>query len=383
MKPEREKSLLRKHPWIFSGAIEALPEDCKPGELFHVLSSNKQFLALAYFHQGHSLCGRVLSFEDKPIEIVLQEKIDKAFSKREPFLSSATTAYRLINAEGDGLPGLIIDQYENVLVLQVTTAGMANLVPLLLPLLIEKFQPKTIYEKSHGFARQQEGLPDSQGVLWGEKADEIEILENGMKFAVSLKEGQKTGFFLDQREMRKMIRELSSARKVMNAFAYTGGFSIAALAGGATHVDSIEISSKAGTILEKNLILNGYQGRSHSFFCEDVFDFLSQQALDHDLFIIDPPAFAKKRSDIESACKGYKRLMTEVFSRAKPGALLLFSSCSYYIDEKLLDTLAFQAALEQKRDVSLLSRHRQAFDHPISLFHPEGSYLKSVLFSIQ
>jgi 23S rRNA (cytosine1962-C5)-methyltransferase len=382
LKPEKEKSLLRKHPWIFSGAIEFLPENCQPGELLPVLSSKGQFLALAYFHPGHSLCGRVLSFEEKPIEVLLSEKIDEALSRRKPFLSSTTTANRWINAEGDGLPGLIIDKYEDVLVIQVTTAGMAKLIPFLLPLLIEKFQPKAIYEKSHGFARQQEGLPDSQGVLWGNTSEEIEILENGIKFSVSLKEGQKTGFFLDQREMRKMTREISSGRKVMNAFSYTGGFSIAALAGGASHVDSIEISSKVGTILEKNIVLNGFQNRSHQFFCEDVFDFLSRDPLDHDLFIIDPPAFAKKRFDIESACKGYKRLMLDVFGKAKQGALLLFSSCSYYIDEKLLETLAFQAALEQGRNVTLLSKHRQAFDHPVSLFHPEGHYLKSLFLSI-
>ena len=377
LKPQREKSLLNRHPWIFSGALESLPEDCKNGEILPVLSSRGQFQALAYFHPAQSLTGRVLSFQDKPLEQVLREKLEEATLKRSSFDLSKTNAYRLINSEGDGIPGLVVDKYDNVLVLQATTAGIVGLVPTLIPMLAELLKPYSIYEKSHGSARKQEGLSESQGVLWGRQVDEVEILENGMKFIVSLKEGQKTGFFLDQREMRKLVYEHSRGMKVMNAFAYTGGFSVAALMGGAVLVDSIEISSKAVELLEKNC-----PAKNHRVFCEDVFDFIQRETLDYDLMIVDPPAFAKKRADVDCACRGYKRLLVQIFSKAKPGARLLFSSCSHYIDEKLLEMLIFQAALQTDRDVTILSKHHQALDHPISIFHPEGHYLKSFFLSL-
>ncbi len=382
LKPGKEKSLQRLHPWIFSGAIQDIPEDCAPGELLPVYASDKKFLALAYFQPANSLSGRVLSFSNAPIEKVLEDKLEMALKRREPFLSPATTAYRIINAEGDGLPGLIVDRYGDVLVLQATTAGIQRLKPLLSELLRQKLQPQAIYEKSHGQAMQQEGLEEQEGFLFGDSPDEIEILENGLKFVISLKNGQKTGFFLDQREMRKLIMNLSKGKRVLNGFAYTGGFSIAALKGGAESVDSVEISSKVEPLLVKNLALNSCDLHQHRFFAMDVFDFLSRPLSDYDILILDPPAFAKKRSDVEAACRGYKQLMLEVFRKAKPGALLLFSSCSYYVDQNLLQMLAFQAALEAGRQAVLLSQHLQAFDHPISLFHPEGAYLKSFLIHI-
>jgi len=422
LKPEKEKSLLRRHPWIFSGAIQEIPSDCAPGELLPVLANNGQFLALAYFQPEHSLAGRVLSFSEGPIKEILKKKIDEALKRREPFYTPETNAYRLINAEGDELPGLVVDQYKDVLVMQCTTAGMEHLKNLVVELLLERLRPKAIYEKSHGPARLQEGLKEQEGFIWGDSADEIEILENGLKFIVSLQEGQKSGFFLDQREMRHLIRTLSKDKHVLNGFAYTGGFSIAALKGGAAHVDSVEISRKVEPTLMKNIALNQCDAMKHRFFGEDVFDFLSpplkrplhnaasrgktdpideQELKGHemtafskedqlcrgrlekyDLIILDPPAFAKKRSDVEAACRGYKQLLGEVFKKARRGTMLLFSSCSHYVDEKLLQMLAFQSAIETGRMVTLLSRHRQAFDHPISLFHPEGEYLKSLLLSI-
>ncbi len=382
LKPGKEASLLRRHPWIFSGAIEEIPSDCTPGELLPVLTSNGQFLALAYFQPTHSLSGRALSFSQVPIEDILKEKIEEALKRREPFYTPATTAYRLINAEGDGLPGLVVDQYGDVLVMQCTTAGMENLKPLIVKLLLKRLNPKAIYEKSHGPARLQEGLEEKEGFLWGHSPDEIEILENGLTFAVSLREGQKSGFFLDQREMRQLICTLAKDKRVLNGFAYTGGFSIAALKGGAVKVDSVEISRKVEPLLMKNIALNDCEEARHRFFGEDVFEFLSRPLEDYDLIILDPPAFAKKRSDVDAACRGYKQLFAQVLKKARRGTMLLFSSCSHYVDEKLLQMLAFQSAIETGRMVTLLSRHRQAFDHPISVFHPEGEYLKSLLLYI-
>ncbi|MBS3904153.1 MAG: class I SAM-dependent rRNA methyltransferase [Simkania sp.] len=382
LKEGKEKSLERRHPWIFSGAIEEMPTGCQPGELLPVYSSKGKFLALAYFQPMNSLCGRVLSFEHKPILEIFRDKILAAIQRRVPFFTSQTTAYRLINAEGDGLPGLIVDRYDDVLVLQITTSGMERCKKFVVDLLIDIVHPKAVYEKSHGPARQMEGLDDQEGCLWGDCPGEISILENGLRFVVSTKEGQKTGFFLDQREMRKLVRTLSQGKRILNGFAYTGAFSIAALSGGAAHVDSIEISRKAEPFFKKNLQLNGYDSTHHQLFIEDVFDFLSRSTMDYDLVILDPPAFAKKRSDVDAACRGYKQLMVEVMRKARSGSMLLFSSCSHYVDGELLKTLAFQAALDSGREVVLLGRHLQAFDHPISLFHPEGEYLKSLLLFV-
>ena len=383
LKPGKEKSLLRCHPWIFSGAIEEIPADCIPGELLEVLASDGQFLAVAYFHPQQSLAGRVLSFVKKPPEEILREKIDQALKRREPFYSEKTNAYRLVNAEGDGLPGLVVDRYNDILVIQCTTAGMELLKSLIVEIFVERLSPKAIYEKSHGLARQQEGLDDKEGFLWGEAPDEVQIVENNLVLSFSLKEGQKSGFFLDQREMRLLVRGLAKNRRVLNGFAYTGGFSVAALKGGATHVDSVEISKKVGPYLTKNLLHNQCDLDKHQLYTEDVFSFLSRSSLeDYDLIILDPPAFAKKRSDVDAACRGYKQLLLEVFQKIRKPAMLLFSSCSHYVDEKLLQMLAFQAALERGCTATLHSRHRQAFDHPISLFHPEGEYLKSLLLFI-
>ena len=383
LKAGKELALKRRHPWIFSGAIQRMPGSCKPGDFLRVESESGDFLAIAYFHPGHSLCGRVISFEEKPLEEIFVEKIQTAYSLRRLLLGSTTTAYRLINAEGDGIPGLVVDVYGDVFVLQITTVGIDQCRALIVKVLVDILTPKAIYEKSTGSVRELEGLPPIQGYIFGSSEEELFIEENGIHLVVCLKDGQKTGLFLDQREMRKWVFESSRGKHVLNAFSYTGGFSIAALLGGALHVDSVEISTKLQPILERNLALNALSKERHTYFCEDVFDFLERASLSsYDLMILDPPAFAKQRKDIDSACWGYKRLLFQVMKKAKTNTLLLFSSCSYYIGEELLRTLIFQTALETKREIRLIGRHRLAFDHPISLFHPEGDYLKSFILQI-
>lgn len=385
LKPEKEKSLERRHPWIFSGAIAALPDDAAPGELLPVYSSSGKWLAMAYFHPGHSLAGRIVSFEDEPIEKTVRRKFASAAALRSGFINTATTTgFRLINAEGDGLPGLVVDRYGDVLVLQITTIGMERLRPLLVQELITAFSPRGIYEKSRGQARLQEGLAEQEGHLWGETSDEVEIIENGLHFLVSLKNGQKTGFFFDQREMRRWVGLHSEGKSVLNCFAYSGGFSVAALANKAARVDSVDTCPYAAALAAHNVKKNGCDLSRHTFFEEDVFTFLTKQPLSsYDLLILDPPAFAKKRSDVDNACRGYKQIMRQAMQGAKKGALLMTCSCSYYVDETLFQTITGQAACEAGRTATIIGTHIQAPDHPYQLSHPEGRYLKSLILRIE
>jgi len=382
LKPGKEKSLLNKHPWIFSGAILSSPS-FENGEILPVFASNNQFVAQAYFHTKNSIAGRILSFAKEPVKETIHKRIIEALALRRRFFDpELTNAYRLINAEGDGLPGLIVDSYDGHLVLQVNTCGMERLKPLIVEALIELVRPKSIYEKSHSHAREQEGLATSMGSLWGKAPKEVDIIENGLRFTVSIHEGQKTGFFLDQREMRLLLSKFVFGKKVLNGFCYSGGFSLFALKGGALEVDSVDCSKEALKLAEKNTLLNAYSLERHRLIDEDMFSFLRSSSMNYDVVVLDPPAFAKKKSDINTACRGYKEINRLVMEKVPPSSLLLTCSCSYFVNEDLFQKVIFQAACEAKRQVSILGRHVQALDHPISIYHPEGEYLKSFLLAI-
>ncbi len=383
LKPGKERALMQRHPWIFSGAIASLPQ-IDPGEVLPVLSSSGQFLAHAYFHPDNSLSGRVITFEDEPAEIAVRRLLHEAHALRKAhFHPEISNAFRLINAEGDGLPGLIVDCYSDVVVIQVNTCGMERLKPLIVETIKELIHPKSIYEKSLSGARRLEGLDDSQGLLFGEPVQEVEIVERGVRFIVSIAEGQKTGFFLDQREMRAQVMRFSANKRVLNCFSYTGGFALFALKGGASHVESLDSSASALAIAQRNTQLNGYSSSQHSLVQEDAFAYLKRSSMDFDLVILDPPAFAKKRSDVDAACKGYKEINRLVLEKLPPKTCLLTASCSHYISDELFQNLLFQSAYEAHRRVKILSRHAQALDHPISLYHPEGSYLKSLFLFVE
>lgn len=383
LKPGREKAVLKHHPWIFSGAIEQLPI-CENGEILPVFSSSGQFLAKAYFHSGNSIAGRILTFVDEPIEAAIEQKLATAIALRHAlFDPEKTNAMRLINAEGDGLAGLIADLYDDVLVLQIHTAGMERLKPLLIELFCKLLPLRGIFEKSSSGSREEEGLAESGGTLYGDCPKEVVVKENGLLFLVPIHEGQKTGFFLDQREMRQSIAAHAAGKKVLNCFAYTGGFSLFALQAGATSVDSVDSSKAACHIAQENVLLNHFDTEKHRIINEDVFTFLRQNALDYDLLILDPPAFAKKRQHVSGACGAYKEINRTAMEKMPKGSLLLTCSCSYFIDAALFQNLLFQAALEAKRAVKIIARHLQANDHPISLFHPEGEYLKGFLLHLE
>ncbi|MFI5333796.1 MAG: class I SAM-dependent rRNA methyltransferase [Chlamydiales bacterium] len=381
LKPGKEKALLQRHPWIFSGAVQSLP-DMQAGEVFSVHSSAGEFLAKAYFNPDNSLVGRVLTFFDEPPAEAVKREMRRAYALRQ-ILPLETNAYRLINAEGDGLPGLIVDRYDDVLVMQIHTQGMEKFRSLIIEELVALIQPRTIYEKSHSSAREQEGLVETQGVVWGEECDLVEMRERELLFQISLKEGQKTGFFLDQREMRAHVMRHAKGRRVLNCFSYTGAFALFALAGGAESATSVDSSKKAVEQAEKNTRLNGFSPEQHKLICEDAFLFLRKNPLDFNLVVLDPPAFIKKRSDVVQGCKGYQEINRLVLEKIPSNSFLLTSSCSYYLDESLFQKVLFQAAFLARRKVRILAKHVHAEDHPTSLYHPEGAYLKSFFLHVE
>jgi 23S rRNA (cytosine1962-C5)-methyltransferase len=382
LKPGRDKALRNRHPWIFSGAIASFPI-FENGEVLPVYSDAGGFLAKAYFHNENSISGRVLSFTDQPIEKAIERRMIEAIALRESlFDREQTNCYRLINAEGDGLPGLIVDIYEEYAVMQINTHGMERLKSFIVEMLKDKMKLRGIYEKSQSGARGQEGLSDSIGSLFGDCPKDLLVKENGLPFLVSIEEGQKTGFFLDQREMRQLVYRMGKNKRVLNCFSYTGGFSLFALKGGATSVTSIDSSENACRYAKENTLLNHIPLAQHEVIKADVFDYLKNCKDTFDLVILDPPAFAKKRHDVNDACRGYKEINRRVFEMMPPNSYLLTSSCSHFIDENLFQQVVFQAAIEANREAVICSRHLQASDHPISLFHPEGEYLKSLLLHI-
>ncbi len=385
LKPGREKPLLQKHPWIFSGAISSFPSSFKEGALFPVCSAEGRMLATAYFNKRCSLTGRVVAFGQTDPLSSIQENLTRAVAKRKQWFSGQKTdAFRLVHGEADGLPGLIVDQYRDLLVLQSSTLGMDQLKSVIVPILQELVRPSAIFEKSTAASRKEEGLPQNLGFLVGGPRPDWEFMENGIRFTLDVYRAQKTGFFLDQREMRAFVRELSRDKRVLNGFCYTGGFSLYAALGGAAFVHSVDISAEAIEQVNKHWHLNEMGAYPHQDTVADLFVYLREQAcLPYDLVILDPPAFAKKKQDIVSACRGYKEINRQAMQKMPKGSLLLTCSCSYFVEDALFRKVLFQAALEAGRDVQIVGGHRLAFDHPIHLSHPEGSYLKSYLLHIE
>ncbi len=383
LKMGKEKAIVNRHHWIFSGAVASLPA-FENGALLPVQTHQGQHLGWGYFNRKASIIGRMLSFGTELPLAAIRLQLEKAAHWRAIyFKNTQTDSYRLINGEGDGLPGLVVDKYGDALVIQISTLGMDLLRPILIPLLDEIFKPRLIYEKSTMAIRKEEGLSHFQQVHKGQLSSELVIKENGLQFLVSLEEGQKTGFFLDHRAMRQQIKGLASERCVLNCFAYTGGFSVYAAAGGACQVDAVDISEKALEYAKRQTLLNHF-AIPHYYFAQDVFNFLRTQDLKkYNLIILDPPAFAKKQKDVIPACRGYKDINRLAIQKIAPHSLMLTSSCSYFIEESLFQKVIFQAALEAKREVKILGRHQLAADHPINLYHPESQYLKSLLLYIE
>lgn len=381
--PGREKSVKNHHHWIFSGAVAGSPV-FKNGDILAIHSSSNEFLGYAFCNNGTSIFGRMITWDDTYPEKAIKNRIIAAAELREKmFDPKYTNAYRLIHGEWDSIPGLTIDCYNDCLVLQVATTGIERMKDEIIKILVEKFSPKCIYEKSNLPGRKEENLPMFEWVLYGELPESVEIMENGMKFKIYLHDSQKTGFFLDQREMRAYIGGISAGKKVLNTFSYNGGFSIAAALGGATSTTSVDISKSAIEESKENFLLNWIDLKNHTFITADAFEFLRNEWLKYDLVILDPPAFAKKKADIQNAIRGYREINTTTMKKMPSGSFLLTCSCSYHVDEETFMHMLFDSARDAKREVRVLARHRQATDHCMNIFHGESSdYLKSFLLYI-
>ena len=382
LKKNRDKPIRQRHHWIFSGAVQSLP-DFEDGDILPVTSSDGEFLGSAYFNRKSAIVGRMLSFDRTPPLKSVEQRLLGAIAVRRKLVEPESNAQRLVNGEGDGLPGLVVDRYGDVLVIQIATLGMEKLKPVLLGHLIRALAPRSIHEKSDLPTRREEGLSEFEGHLYGEEVETVEIHEAGLRFLVEIRGSQKTGFYLDLREMRKLVRSLAEGRKVLNCFCYTGGFSVAALAGGAASVDSVDSSEPAISLANRNLSLNGFSGNENRLVVADVFEFLRREVPPYDFIILDPPAFAKKKTDIVPACRGYKDINRLALQKIKPQGLLLTLSCSHFVDESLFQQVVFQAAAEAGREVRIIQKHRLAYDHPISIYHPESEYLKGFLLYVQ
>ncbi len=376
LKPGKEKAIKNRHHWIFSGAIQMLPE-FTDGDILPVSSASDELLGYAYFNRKSQITGRMLSFgTEAPLDAVNRSLHTASRLRQILFHGNETTCYRLINGEGDGIPGLVVDVYNDILVLQISTLGMHRLRDFIVEVLTGLIKPACIYEKSNLPSRRLEGLPNAEGPLSGELPTEVLVRESGLSFFIDIAGGQKTGFFLDQRENRRLVQSFSRGRKVLNCFSYTGGFSVYAAAGGAASVTSMDTSESALKLAKKNCAYNFSSG-TFEFHASDVFRYLREQELNYDLVILDPPAFAKKRNDVVKACRGYKDINRLAIAKMPPESYLLTCSCSYYIDESLFQQVLFEAAREANRNVRILQKHHQAVDHPVNIYHPEGEYLKS------
>jgi 23S rRNA (cytosine1962-C5)-methyltransferase len=399
LKKGREKAPAHGHPWVFSGAIERVEGVVDAGEVVDLYSHGGEFIGRGYYNSCSQIAIRLLAHTRIEIdEAFFRERIRSAAALRKPIFSEETTACRMIHAEGDLLPGLICDRYGDYLVLQLNTAGMERLRGWICSILKDLLVPHMMYDRSDPEARAQEGLPDSTGPIAGAEAEggslasgslasgsfpeHIEIRENGARFLVNVKQGQKTGFYLDQRDNRSLVRRLAVGKKVLNCFSYTGGFSIYAALGGAAQVTSVEASADALELCKENLILNDISLENHRLIKEDVFQFLRDDQEEYDLIILDPPAFAKRKGQVPGAVRGYKDINLYAMKKARREGMILACSCSQHIDTALFHKILSYAAVDSRRQVQVLGHWGAPLDHPTALQHPEGNYLKSVLLRV-
>ena len=393
LKPGREKSLLRRHPWIFSGAIERVEgdpalrqaQDIASGSTVDVLSVRGDFLARAAYSPTSQIRARVWTFADEPVDAdFLRRKIHSALAKRLTFnVQRSTNAIRLIYAESDGLPGLIVDRYGDVLILQSLTTGSEFWKETIADILLEETGVSTIYERSDADVRELEGLPPTVGLLRGHLSSFLfPIHEHSLQFNVNFQSGHKTGFYLDQRSNRLRVRELAEGRDVLDCFCYTGGFTVNALAGGAKSVLSVDSSADALSHVRENILLNNLSADRHSILEGDVFQLLRKFRDENrafDMIILDPPKFAPTASQAEKAARGYKDINLLAFKLLRPGGLLVTFSCSGGVDASLFQRIVAGAALDAGVDAQIMEHLSQAADHPVALHFPEGTYLKGLV----
>ena len=389
LKKSVDSFIKRKHPWIFSGALEKVDGNPSKGETVQIFTSEKKLVGLGSFSPSSQIRVRVWTFnpEEKIDEAFFRGKIDQAKSLREKILNvSLTNAYRIINSESDGLPGLIIDRYGEYIVCQFLSSGVEFFKEVITDILNDMFKPKGIYERSNVDVREKEGLKSAIGSLRGtEPEDLVEILENGFKFLVDIKEGHKTGFYLDQRDNRKLVSAFAKEKTVLNCFSYTGGFSVYALAFGAEKVTQVESSASALDLSLRNFELNNLNSSPVENINDDVFTVLRKfrdERKTFDLIILDPPKFAESASQIQKASRGYKDINLLAIKLLNPGGILFTFSCSGHVSQELFQKIVSDAALDSGRQVKIIKWLTQSSDHPVLTNFPEGFYLKGLVCSV-
>ena len=385
LKRGKEESLLRFHPWVFSGAIAQADDDLKDGDLVRVLTNHGDFIAVGHFQMG-SIAVRVLSFRDVDIDADFwASRLASALEVRQSIGiadNPKNNTYRLVHGEGDNLPGLIIDVYDRTAVMQAHSIGMHLQRKQIAEQLVKVMGSRidNVYYKSETTLPFMDDMEN--GFVYGGSEDNV-ALENGLKFYVDWLRGQKTGFFVDQRDNRSLLERYSAGKSVLNMFCYTGGFSVYAMRGGAKLVHSVDSSAKAIELTNRNIALNFEGDNRHEAFCEDAFKYLEQAGNNYDLIILDPPAFAKHRGALHNALKGYTRLNNKAFQKIQPGGILFTFSCSQVVTKDHFRNAVFTAAAQAGRKVRILHQLHQPADHPINIYHPEGEYLKGLVLYVE
>ena len=386
LKSGKDQSLRRYHPWVFSGAIKKMIGNPKDGDIVKVFDNKGEFLAMGHYQVG-SIAVRVLSFEDKePDREFWYNKIAGSFKYRQIIglvHSASTNVYRIVNAEGDGMPGLIADYYDGTLVIQFHSVGMYLIRDMLFDIFSEIIGGKllSIYDKSQKTLPYKASVEPLDGWIFG-KESMNPVKEYGNIFKVDCESGQKTGFYIDQRENRKLVQTYSTERKVLNMFGYSGGFSVYALRGDANLVHTVDSSASAIKLAETNVELNFPGSSCHKTFTADAFKYLDESNNKYDLIILDPPAFAKHQNVLHQALQGYKRLNAKAINSIRPGGFLFTFSCSQVVSRENFRKSVFVAAANTGRSVRILHNLSQPADHPVSIYHPEGEYLKGLVLYV-
>ena len=387
LKKGKEESLRRFHPWIFSGAIQSTEGEIEEGEVVRVITSGGDFIAVGHYQIG-SIAVRVLSFSDVPIDNEFwKSRLRSAFEMRKSigFVDNLqNNTYRLVHGEGDNIPGLIIDVYGDTAVMQAHSVGIHQDRMAIAKSLVDVVgeRVKNVYYKSETTLPYKAELGQEDGFIVGGSDDNV-AMENGLKFHVDWLKGQKTGFFVDQRENRSLLEKFAQGRKVLNMFCYTGGFSFYAMRGGAELVHSVDSSAKAIELTTRNVEMNFPGDKRHEAYCEDAFKYLDRMGDRYDLIILDPPAFAKHRGALHNALKGYTRLNLKAFEKIQKGGILFTFSCSQVVTKDNFRNAVFTAAAMAERKVRILHQLHQPADHPINIFHPEGEYLKGLVLYVE
>lgn len=387
LKSGKDISLRRFHPWVFSGAIKKIIGHAEEGDLVRVVDNKDEFLAIGHYQIG-SIAVRAISFVDEmPSADFYERKISNAYEMRKIIGVAGVDnndTYRLVHAEGDGMPGLIIDVYNGTAVMQMHSIGMWHarneIAQAIKNVLGDEI--KAVYDKSETTLPFKADITPLDGCLLG-KSESFVATECGLKFNVDWVKGQKTGFFIDQRDNRNLLESYSKGKKVLNMFCYTGGFSFYAMRGGADLVHSVDSSGKAIDLTRQNVELNYPEDSRHEAYAVDAFKFMDEMTTDYDVIVLDPPAFAKHKNVLNNALKGYKRLNMKAFEKIKPGGIVFTFSCSQVVTRDLFRKAIFSAAAQSGRNVKILHQLTQPADHPVSIYHPEGEYLKGLVLYVE